>query len=115
MPLNWCCIWRIIYRVWILARIVARFRSRFPGFVPRLQDYLVQGGFRLLKHPLFFTSSVFIKKPQRVEAIALVMVVTLLVYSLGQRKLRAQLAPTNHMVLDQKHRPTGNSTFRWIW
>ncbi|MFM7546858.1 MAG: IS1634 family transposase, partial [Synechococcales cyanobacterium] len=62
-----------------------------------------------------FTSIVFIKKPHRVEAIALVMVVTLLVYSLGQRKLRAQLAPTNHTVLDQKQRPTGNSTFRWIW
>ncbi|WP_239124674.1 IS1634 family transposase, partial [Leptolyngbya sp. CCY15150] len=54
----------------------------------------VERGFRFLKDPLFFTSSVFVKKPQRVEALALVMVLTLLVYSLGQRKLRAQLDQT---------------------
>lgn len=74
----------------------------------------VERGFRFLKDPLFFTSSVFVKKPQRVEALALVMALTLLVYSLGQRKLRAQLAQANDTVLDQKQRPTANPTFRWI-
>lgn len=47
----------------------------------------VERGFRFLKDP-FFTSSVFVKKLQRVEVLALVMALTLLVYSLGQRKLR---------------------------
>lgn len=83
-----------------------------------LQEYKaqqhVERGFRFLKDPLFFTSSVFIKKPQRVEALALVMALTLLVYSLGQRKLRAQLAQADDTVLDQKQRPTRNPTFRWI-
>ncbi|MEO1148625.1 MAG: IS1634 family transposase [Cyanobacteria bacterium J06638_22] len=74
----------------------------------------VERGFRFLKDPLFFTSSVFVKKPQRIEALALVMALTLLVYSLGQRKLRAQLAQVNDTVLDQKQRPTRNPTFRWI-
>jgi len=74
----------------------------------------VERGFRFLKDPLFFTSSVFVKKPQRVEALALVMALTLLVYSLGQRQLRAQLAQTNKTVLDQKRRPTSTPTFRWI-
>ena len=74
----------------------------------------VERGFRFLKDPLFFTSSVFVKKPQRVEALALVMALTLLVYSLGQRQLRAQLAQTNETVLDQKRRPTRTPTFRWI-
>lgn len=74
----------------------------------------VERGFRFLKAPLFFTSSVFVKKPQRVEALALVMALTLLVYSLGQRKLRAQLAQTDDTVLDQKQRPTRNPTFRWV-
>ena len=32
VTLNWCCIWRIIHRVWILTRIDARFRSRFAWF-----------------------------------------------------------------------------------
>jgi len=74
----------------------------------------VERGFRFLKDPPIFTSSVFVKKPQRVEALALIMALTLLVYSLGQRKLRTQLAQTNDTVLDQKHRPTANPTFRWM-
>lgn len=53
------------------------------------QQQPVERGF--LKDPLFFTSSVFVKKPQRVEALALVMALTLLVYTLGQRKLRQLL------------------------
>jgi transposase len=58
----------------------------------------VERGFRFLKDPLFFTSSVFVKKPQRVEALVLVMALTLLVYSLGQRKLRNQLAQADDLV-----------------
>ena len=74
----------------------------------------VERGFRFLKDPLFFTSSVFVKKPQRVEALALIMALTRLVYSLGQRQLRAQLAQAHDTVLDQKQRPTRTPTFRWI-
>ncbi|MBD2655403.1 IS1634 family transposase [Synechocystis sp. FACHB-383] len=37
------------------------------------QQQRVERGFRFLKDPLFFTSSVFVKKPQRVEALALIM------------------------------------------
>jgi transposase len=74
----------------------------------------VERGFRFLKDPLFFTSSVFVKKPQRVEALALVMALTLLVYSLGQRKLRTQLAQADETVLDQKQCPTHIPTLRWI-
>ncbi|NJL46590.1 MAG: hypothetical protein HC929_02580 [Leptolyngbyaceae cyanobacterium SM2_5_2] len=42
------------------------------------------------------------------------MALTLLVYSLGQRQLRAQLAQADATVLDQKQRPTCKPTFRWI-
>ncbi len=42
-----------------------------------LEEYKAQQsnerGFRFLKDPLFFTSSVFIKTPERVEAIAMIM------------------------------------------
>jgi len=44
-------------------------------------------GFRFLKDPLFFTSSVFVKSPKRVEALVMVMGLCLLVYSLAQRQL----------------------------
>ena len=39
-------------------------------------------GFRFIKDPLFFTSSVFVKKPERVEAIGMIMGLCLLVYNL---------------------------------
>ncbi len=48
-------------------------------------------GFAFLKDSLFFADSVFLKTPQRVEAMAMLMGLCLLVYSLGQRELRRQL------------------------
>jgi transposase len=78
------------------------------------QQQKVERGFRFLKDPLFFTSSVFVKKAQRVEALALIMALTLLVYTLAERKIRQGLASTEQTVLDQRQRPSDNPTFRWI-
>ncbi|MEL6456381.1 MAG: IS1634 family transposase [Cyanobacteria bacterium J06623_5] len=71
-------------------------------------------GFRFLKDPLFFASSLFVKKPQRVEALALIMALTLMVYTLAERKLRQTLAAQQQTVLDQKKKPTAMPTFRWV-
>jgi transposase len=78
------------------------------------QQQQVERGFRFLKDPLFFTSSVFVKKPQRIEALALLMALTLLVYTIAERKLRRNLAIAQETVLDQRKRPTAKPTFRWI-
>ncbi len=57
-----------------------------------LQEYKNQQscerGFRFLKDPLFFASRMFVKLPQRVAALAMIMGLCLLVYSIGQRQLR---------------------------
>lgn len=74
----------------------------------------VERGFRFLKDPLFFTSSVFLKKPSRVQALALIMALTLMVYTLAERKLRQALAQQQETVADQCKRPTAKPTFRWI-
>ena len=74
----------------------------------------VERGFRFLKDPLFFTSSVFVKKPQRVEALALLMALTLMVYTLAERQLRHTLAQEQQTILDQKRKPTDRPTFRWV-
>ena len=42
----------------------------------------VEGGFRFLKDPLFFVSSLFLKKPSRIEALLMIMTLSLFVYSL---------------------------------
>ena len=54
----------------------------------------------------------FVKKAQRVEALALVMALTLMVYTLDERKLRQTLAAQQQTVLDQKKQPTAKPTFR---
>jgi len=72
-------------------------------------------GFRFIKDPLFFTSSVFVKKPERVEAIGMIMGLCLLVYNLAQRKLRQQLSATNDRVKNQVKKLTDKPTMRWIF
>lgn len=73
-------------------------------------------GFRFIKDPLFFTASVFVvKKPERVEAIGMIMGLCLLVYNLAQRKLRQQLKATNEQVKNQVKKLTDKPTMRWIF
>jgi len=78
------------------------------------QQQKVERGFRFFKDPLFFTSSVFVKKTQRVAALAFLMAVTLLIYTLAERKIRQTLKREGETVLDQRKRETNTPTFRWI-
>jgi transposase len=55
------------------------------------EQQAAERGFGFLKDPLFFTNSVFLKSPERIEALTLVMGLCLLVYTLGQRLLRHNL------------------------
>ncbi|MEA5476182.1 hypothetical protein VB774_00980 [Pseudanabaena galeata UHCC 0370] len=71
-------------------------------------------GFRFLKDPLFFASSVFLKNTKRIMALAMSMTLALMVYSLGQRQLRLALEKANATLPDQKGKPTSRSTLRWL-
>src|SRR5262249_37118245 len=75
----------------------------------------VAGGFRFLKDPLFFVSSLFVKKPSRIEGLLMVMTLALLVYSVAQRRLRAQLATHHETVPNQISQPTTSPTLRWVF
>jgi hypothetical protein len=80
-----------------------------------LQEYKAQQsterGFRFLKDPLFFTSSVFLNTLERVAALAILMGLRLLVYSLGQRFLRQALAPAKQRMDNQVGKSTAKPTF----
>lgn len=73
-----------------------------------------EGGFRFLKDPLFFASSVFLKNSKRIMALAMLMTLALMVYTLGQRQLRLALEQANASLPDQKGKPTARPTLRWI-
>jgi transposase len=72
-------------------------------------------GFRFLKDPLFFTSSVFLKSRQRIMALAMVMALCLLVYTLAQRKLRQALSQAQTGIPNQLGKLTDTPTMRWVF
>ena len=75
----------------------------------------VERGFAFLKDPLFLASSVFVKKPQRIMALAFLMVLCLLVYRLAELRVRDRLAAVHETVPDQLRRPTTRPTMRWLF
>ena len=79
------------------------------------EQHSVERGFAFLKDPLFLASSVFVKKPERIVALGLVMVLCLLVYRLAEHRLREQLAATGQTVPNQLSKPTDRPTMRWIF
>lgn len=79
------------------------------------EQQATERGFGFLKDPLFFTDSVFLKSAERIEALALVMGLCLLVYTLGQRFLRQSLQLTNSTVKNQLGKATNQPTLRWIF
>ena len=84
-----------------------------------LDDYKGQQaperGFRILKDPLFFTSSVFLKTPQRIGALAMIMGLSLMVYTLAQRQLRNALKQAQQTIRNQLKKPTDSPTMRWVF
>ena len=79
------------------------------------QGISVERGFRFLKDPLFFAHSLFLKKPGRIMALMMIMVLALLIYALAERQLRQALAENHETIPDQKGKPTQTPTIRWVF
>jgi len=79
------------------------------------QNSSVERGFRFLKDPVFFTSSLFVKKPERIEGLLMMMTLALLVFSVAQRRLRAHLQAENETLPNQIKKETNKPTLRWIF
>lgn len=75
----------------------------------------VERGFRFLKDPMFFTSATFLKKPQRIVSLVMIMGLSLLIYSVAQRKLRMALEKMNETIPDQKRKPTKRPTMKRVF
>ena len=75
----------------------------------------VERGFRFLKAPEFFVSSLFVKKPSRIVGLLMVMTLALLVYSVAQRRMRKQLESTGETIPNQIDQPTSRPTLRWVF
>lgn len=79
------------------------------------QGVSVERGFRFLKDPLFFADSLFLKKPERIMALMMIMGLALLIYALAERQLRRMLEQKQETLPDQKGKPTQTPTLRWVF
>jgi transposase len=51
-------------------------------------------------------SSLFIKKPSRIDALLMIMTLSLLVYSIAQRRMRASMKKANETIPNQINIPS---------
>jgi transposase len=72
-------------------------------------------GFRFLKDPLFMASTVFLKSAQRIMALAIIMTLSLIVYSALEHRIRQSLKAHQQTVSNQKGHPTDHPTARWVF
>ena len=72
-------------------------------------------GFGFLKDPLFFADSIFLKSPERIESLGMIMGLCLLVYTLAQRQIRAALKASQSTIKNQLGKSTDRPTLRWIF
>ena len=82
-----------------------------------LQTYKAQQraerGFRFLKDPQFQASQFYLKSPQRIMALLMVMTLCLLVYAALEYRLRTALAKQQQTFPNQCGKPVANPTARW--
>nr|WP_199291016.1 IS1634 family transposase [Sphaerospermopsis sp. FACHB-1094] len=72
-------------------------------------------GFGFLKDPLFFADSIFLKSPERIESLGMIMGLCLLVYTLAQRQIRNALKESKSTIKNQLGKATTRPTLRWIF
>jgi transposase len=69
----------------------------------------VEGNFRFLKDPLI-VNDLFLKKEERIEALGLVLILSLLVYNLIQRSMRKYVEKTGEDLIGFDNKPTKKPT-----
>ena len=75
----------------------------------------VERGFRFLKSPDFMVSSLFLKKPERIEALLMIMTCSLMVYAALEHRIRQSLRQKELTFPDMKNKPSQNPTARWVF
>ena len=76
---------------------------------------VAERGFRFLKDPSFLASSLYLKKPERIMALLMVMTVCLLVYAALEYRIRQALQAHHETFPNQKSRPVQTPTVRWVF
>jgi transposase len=74
----------------------------------------VERGLRCLKDPQFLASSLYLKKPERIMALLMVMTLCLLVYAALEYRIRKALKDHEATFPDQQGKRIQHPTARWV-
>lgn len=75
----------------------------------------VERGFRFLKDPQFLASTIFVKKPERVEALLFIMTLSLTVYAAIEYRIRQKLKENDTTIPNQIGKEVKNPSARWVF
>ena len=84
-------------------------------FLEYKEQSKTESGFKFIKDNSFEVSSIFLKKPERVAALMMIMTLCLMVYSVAQYRLRESLKELNEDVPNQNGKPTQNPTIKRVF
>ena len=79
------------------------------------QHSSVERGFRFLNDPIFFASTLFVKKPERIKALLMVMTLSLLIYAITERIMRSHLQQMEQTLPNQIKKEISKPTLRWVF
>ncbi len=81
-----------------------------------LREYKGQGTeSKFIKDDAFELDSVFLKTPERISALMMIMTVCLMIYGVSQHDLRSLLQKNDQTLPDQQRKPTKNPSMKWIY
>ena len=72
-------------------------------------------GFKFIKDDTFQVDSVFLKTPERIDALMMVMTLCLMVYGVSEYELHQSLQAANETTLSQTKKPTNKPSLRWVY
>lgn len=75
----------------------------------------VERGFKFIKDDTFQVDSVFLKTPQRIDALMMVMTLCLMVYGVSEYELHQSLQEKKETIPSQTKKPTNKPSLRWIY
>jgi transposase len=76
---------------------------------------VLERGFRFLEDDTFRVSNVYLKKPHRIQALAMIIVLCLLLYNLLEWKLRQKLKEKGMTVRSQTKKQVQNPSMKWAF
>jgi transposase len=75
----------------------------------------VERGFKFIKDDTFQVDSIFLKTPERIEALMMVMTLCLMVYGVSEYDLQQSLQEKGETILNQVNKPTDKPSMRWVY